>query len=68
MVADNEAVNGKLHQLLVPTFPFLKLSSCAAHTVQLCVNRALRVDGIRQVMRTMESVIRQFRKANSPRH
>ena len=62
LVADNEAVNGKLHQLLLPTFPFLILSSCAAHTVQLCVNRALRVNGIREVMKTMESVIRQFRK------
>ena len=62
LVADNEAVNGKLHQLLVPTFPFLILSSCAAHTVQLCVNRALHVHGIREIMRTMEGVIRQFRQ------
>jgi hypothetical protein len=62
LVADNEAVNGKLYRLLHPKFPFLLLSPCAAHTVQLCVNHSLKVNGIRDVMITMEQVIRQFRK------
>lgn len=62
LVADNEAVNGKLYRLLKPQFPFLLLSPCAAHTIQLCVNKALRIGGIMEVMTTMEGIIRQFRK------
>ena len=62
LVADNEAVNGKLYKLLTPQFPFLLLSPCAAHTVQLCVNKALAVTGIKEVMKTMEGIVRQFRK------
>jgi hypothetical protein len=62
LVADNETVNGKLYRLLHPIFPFLLLSPCAAHTVQLCVNHSMKVDGIHDVMITMEQVIRQFRK------
>jgi hypothetical protein len=65
LVADNEAVNGKLYKLLKPQFPFLLLSSCAAHTIQLCVNKAFKVDGIFDVMRTMEGIVRQFRKGQS---
>jgi hypothetical protein len=62
LVADNEAVNGRLHRLLVPKFPFLLLAPCAAHTVQLCVNYSFRVSGIHDVMNTMERVIREYRK------
>jgi len=64
LVADNEAVNGKLYRLLKPQFPFLLLSPCAAHTIQLCVNKALRLAGIFEVMTTMEDVVRQFRKGD----
>jgi hypothetical protein len=62
LVADNEAVNGKLYNLLTPQFPFLLLSPCAAHTIQLCVNKTLKQPGVFDVMTTMEGVIRQFRK------
>jgi hypothetical protein len=62
LVADNEAVNGKLYKLLKPKFPFLLLSSCAAHTIQLCVNKALKEDGIYNVMMTIEGIVKQFRK------
>ena len=62
LVADNEAVNGKLYRLLQPKFPFLLLSPCAAHTIQLCVNHSSKVQGIRDVMLTMERVIGEFRK------
>jgi hypothetical protein len=62
LVADNEAVNGKLYKLLMPQFPFLLLSPCAAHTVQLCVNKAMKVNGIFEVMQTMEGIVKQFRK------
>jgi hypothetical protein len=62
LVADNEAVNGKLYSLLQPRFPFLLLSPCAAHTIQLCVNRSLLLPGIKEVMSTMESLLRAFRK------
>ena len=67
LVADNEAVNGKLYRLLQPQFPFLLLSPCAAHTVQLCVNKALRVDGVLEVMKTMENVVTQFTKGAQSR-
>jgi hypothetical protein len=62
LVADNEAVNGALYNLLTPRFPFLLLSPCAAHTIQLCVNKAMNVSGIYEVMKTMEGVVKQFRK------
>jgi hypothetical protein len=62
LVADNEAVNGKLNRLLKPQFPFLLLSPCAAHTIQLCVNKAFKVPGVSQVMSTMENTVRQFKK------
>ena len=62
LVADNEAVNGSLYRLLKPQFPFLLLSSCAAHTIQLCVNKALQEPGIFGVMKTAEGIIRRFRK------
>jgi hypothetical protein len=61
-VADNEAVNGKLYRLLKPQYSHLLLSPCAAHTIQLCVNKTLKVHGIFEVMSQVEGVVRQFRK------
>ena len=46
LVADNEQVNKTLHHLLLPSFPFLIRSPCAAHLVQLCVNHALNLPAI----------------------
>ena len=62
LVADNEAVNGKLYKLLRPKYPHLLLSSCAAHTIQLCVNKTLKVPGIYEIMSQVESIVNQFRK------
>ena len=59
-VADNEAVNGALYNILQPRFPFMLLSPCAAHTIQLCVNRSLLLLGLKEVMMEMEKVLSQF--------
>lgn len=61
LVADNERVNTTLWGLLLTPFPFLIHSSCAAHTVQLCVLKALDLPVIDPILTTMEAVIRQFR-------
>ena len=67
LVADNEAVNGKLYRLLKPQFPYLLLCPCAAHTIQLCVNKAMLEPGIFDVMKTIEDVVKQFRKGKALR-
>jgi hypothetical protein len=61
LVADNERVNRTLWALLLTPFPFLIHSSCAAHTVQLCVLKALDLPAIDPILTTMEALIRQFR-------
>lgn len=61
LVADNEKVNRTLWGLLLVPFPFLIRSPCAAHLVQLCVNKALELPLIEPLFTSMESLIRHFR-------
>jgi hypothetical protein len=61
LVADNEQVNKTLHRLLLPTYPFLIRSPCAAHLIQLCVNHALNLPSIEPILVGMEELLRSFR-------
>ena len=61
LVADNEQVNKTLHTLLLPSFPFLIRSPCAAHLVQLCVNHALNLPAIEPILLDMEELLGSFR-------
>ena len=54
IVADNERVNRTLWELLLVPFPFLIRSPCAAHLIQLCVNRALALPLIEPLFTSME--------------
>jgi hypothetical protein len=60
LVADNEEVNRALYKRLQPAFPSLILAPCGAHTLQLCVKKALDLPGIKEVMLTMAEVIGTF--------
>jgi hypothetical protein len=61
LVADNERVNRTLWELLLVHFPFLIRSPCAAHLIQLCVNKALELPLIEPIFTSMECLLRQFR-------
>ncbi len=61
LVADNEKVNKALWGLLVQSFPFLVRSPCAAHLLQLCVNKALELPCIDELFTEMELLLRQYR-------
>lgn len=61
LVTDNERVNRTLHELLLPSFPFLVRSPCAAHILQLCVKASLALEEIEPVMITMEQLIHEYR-------
>jgi hypothetical protein len=53
LVADNERVNRTLWELLLVHFPFLIRSPCAAHLIQLCVNKALELPLIEPIFTSM---------------
>jgi hypothetical protein len=61
LVADNERVNRTLWELLLAPFPFLIRSPCAAHLIQLCVNKALELPHIDPLFTSMEVLLRRFR-------
>jgi hypothetical protein len=61
LVADNERVNRTLWELLLEPFPFLIRSPCAAHLIQLCVNKALELPLIDPLFTSMEVLLRRFR-------
>ena len=46
IVMDNEAVNAAVHRRLTKKLPILIHIPCAAHTVQLCVKKALKLPSI----------------------
>jgi hypothetical protein len=60
IVADNEELNKALYKRLLPSFPFLVLSPCGAHVINLCVQRSLELPGIHETMVTMAETINQF--------
>ena len=61
LVADNERVNVTLWELLLVPFPFLIRSPCAAHLIQLCVNKALDLPLIEPLFTAIETLVRHFR-------
>lgn len=61
LVTDNEEVNKTLHNLLLPHYPFLIRSPCAAHLLQLCVRKALSQPTIEPIMTAMEELLAAFR-------
>lgn len=61
LVTDNEEVNKTLHNLLLPHYPFLIRSPCAAHLLQLCVRKALNQPTIEPIMTAMEELLGAFR-------
>lgn len=65
LVTDNEAANKTLHNLLLPYYPFLIRSPCAAHLLQLCVRKALIQPTVEPIMTAMEELLAAFKyKAN----
>lgn len=61
LVTDNEEVNKTLHSLLLPHYPFLIRSPCAAHLLQLCVRKALSQPTIEPIMTAMEELLAAFK-------
>ena len=61
LVTDNEEVNKTLHNLLLPHYPFLIRSPCAAHLLQLCVRKALSQPSIEPIMTAMEELLAAFK-------
>lgn len=68
LVADNESVNGALHRRLLQHFPFLIRVPCAAHTLQLCVNKILDASTeVKAAMQQATTVIHLFSTNKSMR-
>jgi hypothetical protein len=66
VVMDNEEVNRKLHRRLVKRgWPSLLLSSCGAHTIQLCVKKALKLPLLRSEIVIMTEVLNKFSSTKS---
>jgi Protein of unknown function (DUF 659)/hAT family C-terminal dimerisation region len=67
LATDNEAVNGKLHRLLQPKFPFLIHVPCAAHTIQLCVRKILTLPAAAEVWESVTKIIAHFSASKDAR-
>jgi len=73
MVTDNEGTNTALYHLLVHgttkkeqfnftgSFPFLLHIPCAAHTIQLCVKHAMKIDAVAQVVNAQLALLFAFK-------
>jgi len=61
IVTDNEAVNGAMFKLLVGEFPFLLHIPCAAHTLQLCVKKALKLAPIAPCVKGLRALLLAFK-------
>ena len=61
IVMDNEAVNGAVHRRLLHEFPFLIHIPCAAHTLQLCVKKALKLDAIAPCVKALLALLLAFK-------
>ncbi len=59
-IADNEAVNGALFDLLREPFPFLVQVPCAAHTIQLVVKGVMACARWKKVQATVNEILRAF--------
>ena len=60
IVADNEATNTAMYELLVPNFPYLVSIGCAAHVIQLVVNTTFKHEKLEALRSTVKDVIASF--------
>jgi hypothetical protein len=61
IVTDNEAVNGAMFRLLEDEFPFLLHIPCAAHTLQLCVKKALKLSPVAPCVNGLRALLLAFK-------
>jgi hypothetical protein len=67
IVTDNEQVNIALFNRLLPTFPFLLHIPCAAHTIQLCVNKAIKLKGVFKVQDALIALLAAYKASKTLR-
>jgi hypothetical protein len=67
IVTDNEAVNGAIHRRLIGEFPFLIHIPCAAHTLQLCVRKAMKLDPISPCVKALLALLLAFKHSKDLR-
>jgi hypothetical protein len=67
IVTDNEQVNTALFNRLRPTFPFLLHIPCAAHTIQLCVKKAMRLQGVFEVVDALIALLMTYKASKKLR-
>jgi hypothetical protein len=61
IVTDNEAVNGAMYRLLEDEFPFLLRIPCAAHTLQLCVKKVIKLDPVAPCVKALRALLLAFK-------
>jgi hypothetical protein len=61
LVTDNEEVNKALYKRLFITFPFLIHIPCAAHTIQLCVRKAMELQAVCTTVDALEALLWTFK-------
>jgi hypothetical protein len=66
-IADNEAVNNALFDLLTEPFPFLVRVPCAAHTIQLVVKGAMQCERWSKVRAKVDEILRGFAASKEAR-
>jgi hypothetical protein len=66
-IADNEAVNNALFDLLLQSFPFLVRVPCAAHTIQLVAKRAMKCTRWAAVREKIDDILRGFATSKDAR-
>ena len=67
IVTDNEAVNGAMFRLLEDEFPFLLHIPCAAHTLQLCVKKALKLAPVAPCVKGLRALLLAFKHSKELR-
>jgi hypothetical protein len=67
LVTDNEQVNVALFRKLANDFPFLIHIPCAAHTIQLCVKKAMKLPGIEDAIGTLLAMITAWKHSKDVR-
>lgn len=67
VVTDNEQVNVLLYKRLLAAFPFLIHIPCAAHTIQLCVRKAMELPEFAPVVDALTAMLYAFKADKSLR-
>ena len=62
LVTDNESVNTALFKRLKVDLPWLLHIPCAAHTIQLCVNKVMQLPLISEVIEGLLAMLTTFRR------